>query len=169
MTDLISTIEDGARIGMRHTGDGEDKPPPLSWSNAPVGLDSFVIICDGPDAPSLKYPAVNPWGHWVTHNIPANVSQLLKGISRPEESPGASAVRQKKKFLPFGNLGCHGSVPSRGRGVCRYFFKIFALDCQIDLRVGKPKKKSVVQALEGHVLDQAESHGIYGRSWDASN
>jgi len=46
--------------------------PPLSWSGAPSGTRSFVLVCLDPDA--------NNFVHWVMYDIPASVNSLPEGV-----------------------------------------------------------------------------------------
>ena len=44
-------FEAGDLIPAKYTCDGSDVSPPLSWSDAPSGTQSFALISDDPDAP----------------------------------------------------------------------------------------------------------------------
>src|SRR5690606_2198180 len=69
---------DGA-IPTRHTGEGEDVSPALSWSGAPAGTKSFAVICHDPDAPLVSANGTYGFVHWVHYNIPADVTSLPEG------------------------------------------------------------------------------------------
>jgi hypothetical protein len=45
-----------AAIPRHHTCEGDDVSPPLSWSDAPDGTQSFALIVDDPDAPDPNAP-----------------------------------------------------------------------------------------------------------------
>jgi Raf kinase inhibitor-like YbhB/YbcL family protein len=60
----------------------------------------------------------------------------------------------------FGKLGYGGPCPPSGTH--RYFFKLYALDRQLDLASGATKKQ-VEAAMKGHVLASAELMGRYTR------
>ncbi|HHS96536.1 MAG TPA: YbhB/YbcL family Raf kinase inhibitor-like protein, partial [Chloroflexi bacterium] len=47
-------------------------------------------------------------------------------------------------------------------GTHRYFFRLYALDTTLDLPSGATKG-DVLQAMEGHILGQAELMGTYNR------
>ena len=55
---------EGQPIPVRHTGDGEDLSPPLTWSGVPHEARSLVVLCEDPDAPRGN------WTHWVLFNLP---------------------------------------------------------------------------------------------------
>ena len=79
LTDLYSSAQglelkspafvSGSMIPSLYTCQGKNISPHLTWSGAPAGTKSFVLICDDPDAPILT------WVHWVYYNIPASVNK----------------------------------------------------------------------------------------------
>jgi phosphatidylethanolamine-binding protein (PEBP) family uncharacterized protein len=72
---LTSTaFGEGALIPPGYTCDGEDRSPPLAWSDAPASTKAFALIMDDPDAPA------GVWVHWVLFDIPASVSALPEGV-----------------------------------------------------------------------------------------
>lgn len=153
---------DSAKIDARHTVDGEDISPPLSWTDVPKGTQSFVLICDDPDAPSPRRPALEPWVHWVIFNIPASMPGLAAGISRKPEPAEVPGARQGVNSWPSDNVGYLGPAPPPGSGQHRYFFNLYALDTELDLKAGVSKKQ-LVQAMSGHILAEAQLKGTYQR------
>jgi len=61
----------------------------------------------------------------------------------------------------FGRLGYGGPCPPSG--VHGYVFKLYALDTWLGLKPGASKVQ-VEQAMAGHILEQTELVGCYGRS-----
>ena len=53
-------------------------------------------------------------------------------------------------------------MPPVGHGTHRCFFKVYALDTSLALDAGATKA-DVVNAIEGHVLDEGELVGTYER------
>jgi len=154
MTNLTLTspaFAEGRSIPTKHTGDGKDVSPALQWGGVPDGSRSLALICDDPDAP------VGTWVHWVLFNVPPTIAEL------PENVPPAETVANgaKQGRNDFGHLGYGGPAPPPGRPH-RYFFKLYALDCEVALRPGAAKRE-LVQAIEGHVLAEAQLMGIYQR------
>jgi Raf kinase inhibitor-like YbhB/YbcL family protein len=111
-----AAFETGGAIPRKHTGEGDDIAPPLSWSGAPDNARSFAVICHDPDAP-LVTPGQYGFVHWVLYNIPAPVSSLAEGST--EHTSGRN---------DFGKPGYGGPMPPEGHGTHHYFFWLLALD-----------------------------------------
>jgi Raf kinase inhibitor-like YbhB/YbcL family protein len=141
---------DGAMIPIRYTCDGEDVSPPLSWSGLPAGTRYLTLICDDPDAP------VGTWDHWVLFNIPATATGL------PEDVPAKASLDDGSVHgnNSWGRPGYGGPCPPGGTH--RYFFKLYALDTELNLKTGATKSQ-LVKAMEGHILAQGQLMGKYRR------
>jgi Raf kinase inhibitor-like YbhB/YbcL family protein len=137
-------------IPPKYTCDGQDISPPLQWSDPPQGTQSLALICDDPDAP------IGTWVHWVLYNLPAEARALPEAIPPEAELPDGSQHGENSwRRLDYGG-------PCPPSGTHRYFFKLYALDTVLDLEAGEGKKQ-VLQAMEGHILAQAELMGVYSR------
>jgi len=143
-------FEHNAMIPEKYTADGVDVSPALRWSGAPQETESFALICDDPDAPR------GDWVHWLLYDIPPDRTSL----------PGS--VPQKKFVLngaeqgtnDFQHLGYDGPAPPSGTH--RYFFKLYALD--INLNIGPGITKSdLLRAMKSHILAEAQLVGKYTR------
>jgi Raf kinase inhibitor-like YbhB/YbcL family protein len=141
----------GGDIPVKHTCDGRDVSPPLRWTDPPAKTKSFALIADDPDAP------VGTWVHWVLYAIPGAASELAEGVPPRDTVAGIGT----HGVNDFGKVGYGGPCPPRGPGH-RYFFKLYALDAEISLPP-RTTKAGVLEALEGHVLGQAELMGRYKR------
>lgn len=144
-------FENGGQIPRRFTCDGVDLSPALSWGEPPAGTRSLALISDDPDAP------VGTWVHWVIFDLPATSRELREGVAKANDVPGGG----KQGTNDFRQVGYGGPCPPPGNAH-RYFFKLYALDTQLNL---KPlaTKKDVEQAMKGHILAQAELMGHYKR------
>jgi hypothetical protein len=61
----------------------------------------------------------------------------------------------------FRKIGYGGPAPPPGKPH-RYFFKLYALDQQLDLKPGASKDQ-LLAAMQGHILGEGQLIGIYGR------
>lgn len=137
-------FKQGQAIPKKFTCQGGDVSPELVFLDTPQETKSFALIVDDPDAPSGTFD------HWIAWNIPGNAKGLPEG--------GKPANQGKNGF---GNVGYGGPCPPPGKPH-RYFFKLYALDTQLNLPNGASKEQ-LESALEGHVIEQAELMGIFAR------
>jgi len=132
-------------VPVTFTCDGNDVPPPLSWSGQPVGTRSFALILDDPDAPGGTFT------HWLLHDI------------TPETTELSSTAAGKTLRNSFGRSGYGGPCPPRGHGAHRYFFTLYALDVPSLSFRGK-SRQDLEKAMQGHVLGTARLMGRYERA-----
>ena len=151
-----SAFQPGSEMPPQLTCEGEDLSPPLQWSGAPKGTQSFALIAEDPDAPSGTFT------HWVLYDLPPSVSELPQGLPRREHL-GFGGLQGTNDF---GKIGYGGPCPPAGKPH-RYFFKLYAMDTVLGLKPGA-KKQDVERAMEGHVLAQAEIMGKYQRKGKAA-
>jgi Raf kinase inhibitor-like YbhB/YbcL family protein len=135
-------------IPKKYTGEGDDVSPPLSWSGVPQGAKELALICDDPDAPTA-----NPWVHWVLYHIPPMQNGLAEG-ARNGFTPGQN---------DFHKTGYGGPMPPQGHGVHHYRFHLYALDIALLLGPGLTKEQ-LLEAMQGHILDEGELVGTYERA-----
>jgi Raf kinase inhibitor-like YbhB/YbcL family protein len=150
-----AAFADGQPIPRRHTGDGEDLSPPLSWTGIPPGATELALIVDDPDAPTSQ-----PWVHWVIYNLPADEQGLPEGVP-PVATPRIPAGCLQGTNS-WGGFGYRGPAPPRGHGTHRYVFRLYALKGPLDLTVGL-QKDGLLDAIKGHVLAEATLTGTYRR------
>ena len=151
---LSNSITMGNEIPTPFSADGEDKSPHLMWDDVPDGAKEFVLIMDDPDAPSPK-----PWVHWVIYRIPGSFRELPEKFPR---NPEHGDLRQGLNSWPTDNIGYRGPAPPPGHGTHRYFFKLYALDTNLDIPPLSTKEE-VLNAIEGHVIAEAKLMGTYER------
>jgi Raf kinase inhibitor-like YbhB/YbcL family protein len=144
---------DGA-IPASHTCDGANISPALSWSGLPDGTRSLALVVDDPDAPDPAAPKLT-WVHWVLYNIPPQAGGLPEGVEPAALPPGT-----REGLNDWQRTGYGGPCPPIGTH--RYFHKLYALDTVLP-DLGKPTKAQLEQAMQGHVLQQAELVGRYRR------
>jgi Raf kinase inhibitor-like YbhB/YbcL family protein len=131
-------------IPERHTGDGEDVAPALTWSGVPDGTQAFAVVVHDPDA-----PLVDGFTHWVAYGIPADASGLPEG--------GGDAVQGVNST---GEPGYMGPAPPPDHGTHHYYFWVYALDSDVDLEPGLDRR-ALLDRIEDHVIEQARLVGTY--------
>ena len=140
-----SAFKRGGRIPKKYTGEGEDRSPPLLIEELPKGTHCIALIMDDPDAPAGTFD------HWLAWNIPAEMKRLAEGVELTHQGTNH-----------FGETSYRGPMPPKGHGIHHYFFKAYALDDDIDLEEGA-SKEDLLEAMESHILDEAEYMGTYER------
>lgn len=145
-----SAFEEGSLIPEKYTCDGQNISPPLVWTSVPEATKTLALICDDPDAP------LGTWVHWVLFNLPASISQLPEDV--PPDKELENGAKQGKNS--FRKIGYGGPCPPRSKH--RYYFKLYALDTELNLKAGV-KKKKLLKAMEGHILGQGQIMGRYSR------
>lgn len=137
-------FESNQSIPKKYSCQGLDVSPPLNISEIPSGTQSLCLIMDDPDAPSGVID------HWITWDItPASTI--------PEEQiVGIVGLNS------FGTVEYKGPCPPFG-SVHHYHIKLYAIDVPtIELSIGSTKKQ-VLNAIQGHILGEAELIGTYKR------
>lgn len=151
---LTSTAFDhNTAIPRKHTGDGQDISPPLSWSGVPAGTKELALIVDDPDAPTPK-----PWVHWVLYRIPPDAKGLPEGVAPSLHGPG-SMLQGKNSW---NKVGYGGPAPPPGHGLHHYHFRLYALDAPLNLEPGV-NKDAAAKAMAGRILAEAVLTGTYQR------
>ena len=139
-----SAFQEGGNIPSKFTCDGGDRSPPLQIAEIPSSAKSLALIVDDPDAPSGLFT------HWIVWNISPQTNAIAEG-SAPKGVQGTS---------DFGKSGYGGPCPPSGTH--RYYFKIFALDRELELPAGT-KRSQLDAAMKGHVIAQGELMARYSR------
>ncbi len=149
--DIKSTaFGEGDLIPKQYTCDGADVSPQLSWSQPPEGTGSMVLICDDPDAP------MGTWVHWVLYGLSPDTLEISENIPDDKGVLGGA----KHGVNDFRKYGYGGPCPPGG--IHRYFFKLYAVDTEVDLDPGASKDE-VLGAIKGHVLAEGQLMGKYSR------
>lgn len=132
-------------IPEKYTCDGADISPPLEFSDIPEDAESLALIVDDPDAPA------GTWVHWTVWNISPDTTGIAED-SVPEDA--------QEGMTDFGQPGYGGPCPPSGEH--RYFFKLYALDTELELD-SSAGKKQLLDAMEGHKLAESELVGAYAK------
>lgn len=171
-------------------GFGGNRNPHLAWSEVPESTRSFALLCIDTDAPTdgalvadsaTPIPVAHPRGefvHWTLADIPAGVRGIpagscSDGIDKGGKPQGqdAGGRRGLNDYTGWfaGDAAMGGQYfgydgpypPAHDLRTHRYFFRLFALDVE---RLELPPvfaASDVFQAMRGHVLAEASTHGTY--------
>ena len=139
-----SAVAPGGTVPRRHTCDGHDRSPPLSWSAPPTATGSLALILDDPDSPGGRFI------HWLAWGI----TQTQGGLPRERQ--------RRWRCNDFGTVGYRGPCPPRGHGRHRYRFRLHTVaeDPRLAPGVGV---RELERALTAKVLAVAELVGTYER------
>ena len=140
-----SAFENKGNIPSEFTCDGQDISPPLSISNIPKNTKTLSLIMDDPDAP------MGTFTHWIVWNIPSSKTQFAKG----------EKFDFPQGLTSFGMTTYGGPCPPSGTH--RYFFKIYALDIELDLSEGSGAM-DLQKAMSGHIIEESTLMGKYSRN-----
>jgi Raf kinase inhibitor-like YbhB/YbcL family protein len=132
-------------IPSQYTCEGANINPPLTIGDIPDETKSLALIMEDPDAPNGTFD------HWLVWNIP--VTNRIEEKSDPG-IPGTN---------DFGKTGYGGPCPPTGTH--RYFFRVYALDVELDLEAGADKKQ-LLEAIDDHVLAMGELMAKYEKKND---
>ncbi len=136
-------------IPYRYSRDGENISPDLAWNETPPGTQTLALIVDDPDAPRGVFT------HWVLFNIPGTTTSLPAGVPHGDH-PANAGIQGRNDF---GDIGYGGPQPPPGKPH-HYHFTLYALNTTLPLRPGATKQQ-VLDAMQGHVLGQAQLIGTY--------
>jgi len=136
----------------KYTADGQNVSPPLSWTYAPDGTQSYVLIVDDLDAPG------GGWTHWIVYDISAGRTSLAEGAGA--QGSGSLPSGAHHGTNSWSNSYYQGPDPASG--VHRYAFSLYALDIS-QLNPAGTERAQIYAAMTGHILDQAQFVGTYAR------
>jgi Raf kinase inhibitor-like YbhB/YbcL family protein len=144
-------FQNGGAIPETYARDGDNKSPPLQWTDPPAEAKSFALIVEDPDAPSGVFR------HWAVHSLGAEQRQLR------EDAGGGQNPSGREGTNDFGETGYDGPQPPPGHGVHHYHFRLMALDvANLDVPAGA--KAAVIEAAaRPHVIAETEIVGTYRR------
>lgn len=165
--------------------------PHLEWDEVPEATKSFAIVVHDPDCPSAPDDVNKPdrevpsdlprvdFYHWVVVDLPPAIRSFAEG----EVASGVVPRGQKVSNGPHGSkqglndytgwfagdpdmdgkyYGYDGPAPPWNDSIPhRYVFTVYALDVAHLGLDGDFTGQDVIEAIEGHVLDQASLVGTY--------
>lgn len=88
LTLATTAFADGDDIPAKYTQAGEQVSPALTWTNVPLGTQSFVLHMGDPDVACNK--TTKDQVHWLVWNIPGDATGLPEGVPKGEKLPDGS-------------------------------------------------------------------------------
>ncbi len=132
---------------------GENVSPQLSWSNAPEGTRSFVLVVSDPDA-GLGAGIT----HWVAYGIPPDVISFAEGEA--SQPTGAYVAGKSAKNIP----GFGGPCPPPGTPH-HYFFQVVATDLDPKELPAGLTFAELQEKLKGHRKAESSLVGTYANPY----
>jgi Raf kinase inhibitor-like YbhB/YbcL family protein len=120
--------------------------PPLAWTGAPSGTQSFVLIMHDVDVVIGKTTGDNL--HWLAFNIPATVTSLPAGVPKTPTLADGTVQPVNRNANGFDGPGAPPNGPYH-----HYEFDVWALDSMLPLDASATRE-NVLKAMDGHVLDK---------------
>jgi Raf kinase inhibitor-like YbhB/YbcL family protein len=159
MTLTSPAFADGARMPAKYTQAGEEASPALTWSGAPEGVASFVLVMH--DIDTAIAPGTDDLLHWMLWNIPPTATSLAEHVPMASQLP--DGTRQiSATGTSYRGPGAPASGPPH-----HYVFELFALDTMLEVpAVGASPpqtRAAVAAAMSGHVRGKAAYVGLFKR------
>jgi Raf kinase inhibitor-like YbhB/YbcL family protein len=156
----ISMIDNFAVNGVNacssNGAPGGDQSPQLSWTHAPWGTRSFVV---------MTFDETASFTHWGMYNIAPDVRSLPANAGVSGSTYGTQIINDD------GSVGYEGPCPPPNYtpAIHHYVFTVYALDKLLDLPASTDfpaAAETLLHALvkataHGHVLDSATINGFY--------
>jgi Raf kinase inhibitor-like YbhB/YbcL family protein len=145
---------DGAVIPAKYAMLGGSTSPELSWTNVPMGTQSFALLFHDPDVALQR--KLDDVTHWIVWNIPADATSLPEGLKEGTTLPdGAVQGKNIRGTNAYMGPGAPPTAPEH-----HYTLELFALDQKLDLGPDA-SRADVMKALDGHILGKAVWVGRY--------
>lgn len=168
---------DGGQIPLEHTQPGRDVSPALSWSGAPEGVVSYVLMVR--DLDQLIPATGEDTLHWLLWNIPATTTSLAGGMAQgntvPAPAQGGGGGGLGPPRVPTDGPRQTSATGPNYRGPAapasgpahHYAFEIYALDTWIDVapfgQLPAVMRSAVTAAMAGHVRAKGVRVGLFRR------
>lgn len=142
---LVAPWRDGAVVPTRHTCDGDDISPALTWANVPPEAVELAVTVTDLDAPDFV--------HWIVVAIPPQVTGLVEG-GVPD---GATTWPNGT-----GEADYAGPCPPPGEQH-RYLYTVHALNQPLEPADGMTAIE-LVEILNVTSIDQSSVSGTFART-----
>lgn len=141
-------FENDGLIPENFTCLGEDVNPEIIIENIPAGTKTLALIVEDHDAPNGNFV------HWFVFNIFIQ-KDTTEFIIKENSVPGIEGMND------FMTSEYRGPCPPPGFKPHRYYFKIYALNSELNL--GFPTKQNFELIMKNHILGKGELMGKFKR------
>ena len=130
--------------------------PVLTWTNAPDGTQSFVLIMHDPDV--ARQRTTDDMLHWLAFNIPGSATGLPEGVPGTERlADGTVQGKNGGNTVGYRGPGAPAAGPHH-----HYTWELFALDTTLSLGPDATRAQ-VLEAMNGHILGKGVLVGRFHR------
>ena len=133
----IENIDDGGRIPIEFTCDGDNTPVVVTVESSPAGTLELAFVVDDPDAPTDE-----PFVHWVVYSIPGDATEFTDAEDGITYGVNDADVE-----------GWVGPCPPDGEH--EYVFTMFALDQTLELDAGLDGRELVEMIADATIAEVA--------------
>ena len=180
----------GAKDAATHVRLSDNRNPHLAWSDVPPGTQSLVLVVIDGDVPTVGtdvnqegkiVPASLPradFYHWSLIDIPLSRSAIVAGefshAVTPRGKPAELAAPLRHGINDYTSwfagdrelsgdyYGYDGPCPPwNDERLHHYVFRLYALDTPRLALEGRFTGPDVMNAIHGHILDEAQVIGTY--------
>ena len=144
--EIETVFKDMEEIPKKYSGYGEDISPEFKINNLSDSAKSFVITLE-----DLTHPIKN-FTHWVCWNIEA----------KPIIVENIGSSNNVIQGIAYGHHKYRGPKPPFSKPH-NYRFTIYAIDTYLEISPNSRKKK-VLKAIEGHILQKGSIIGFYKKT-----
>jgi Raf kinase inhibitor-like YbhB/YbcL family protein len=127
---------DNLPVPTQYTCNGVNTSPPFEFLDVPEETKSLTLIVEDLDSAAQSI-------HWLVYNIPGDVTHFDEGVV-PEGAVCGMCNDGKRSY--------NGPCPKYYKGLHRYAFTLFALDCMLNVP-SDATCTSIKAAMEDHILD----------------
>lgn len=142
-----SAFDDGGLIPARHSCEGDNQSPPLSWTEVDEDAVELALVMADFDTDAGIFH------HWVVLGIDPSVRELPAGRI-PTGAVLAKTTADNAVYI--------GPCPPEGERH-EYLFTLFQLDRRLGLPEGTPTKEALDAIDAARLPGEGELRGVFGR------
>ncbi len=160
-----TAFESGAIIPERYARSGDNLSMPLSWSDAPEGIESYAILFVGDPVAD----GGGTWILWALYNLPGDIQSLPEGLVPDDQGLlEIGGQHLENSYLEFAYSG----PPTHPIETRRFYLRLYALDTMLETAdideaaatvntwIGGTEL-TLLKAMEGPILATGQLSGKY--------